>query len=372
MSYHKAERCGIRLIFFPKVLFGFLDGWAVLFKTNSMKIQAVGNQLTRRNSEPYGTAGATVRLRGLCLQDPIWQRLAPGPRLLPHGPGVLEQAKAWGANAVRIPFHPVTIRHAGQGDWILGLEHVVSELNWILIAADALDLDVIVDFHSIGMPAEGGSNSFFDFDEAPFTNLYKTDQDEIESFWEMVSLRFGSHPRLIAFEIFNEATKETAFGSLADWTAHSIWSENLIRQIIRPNSPHTLVIVSGLHFGYDLEFVADRPIGDSNVAYASHPYPHHSQAKTWDRALGKTADLFPVLLTELGFANTGFFGRDHHRGFRDWELEIRTYADRRNLSFFAWNFSHSWEPALLENKPDFIPNEAGHFFKDWLRAESAK
>ena len=363
----------MRLIFFLKARDGLLDGWAVLFKTKPMKVQAVGNRLIIRNSEISGTPGTAVRLRGLCLQDPIWQRLAPGPRLLPHGPTTLEKAKAWGANTVRIPFHPVTIRLAGQGDWILGLEKVVSELNWILIVAEALDLYVIVDFHSIGMPSEGASeSSYFDFDEAPFTNLYKTDQDEIESFWEVVSLRFGSHPRLIAFEIFNEATKGTAFGSLADWSAHSLWSECLIRQIIRPNAPDTLVIVSGLHFGYDLEFVSERPVGDSNVAYASHPYPHHSQAKTWDRAIGKTADLYPVLLTELGFSNTGFFGRDHHRGFRDWELEIRTYADRRNLSFFAWNFSHSWEPTLLENKTDFAPNEAGQFFKDWLNAESAK
>lgn len=354
------------LIFFLKVREGFLDGWAVLFKTNLMKVQAVGNKLTLRES------GTSVRLKGLCLQDPLWQRLSPGPRLLPHGPAALEQAKAWGANAVRIPFHPVTIRHAGQGDWILGLENVVSELKWILVAAEALDLDVIVDFHSIGMPAEGSvSNSYFDFDEAPYADLYKTDQDEIESFWEMITLRFGSHPRLVAFEIFNEASRDTAFGSAADWALHSAWSENLIRQIIRPNSPNTLVIVSGLHFGYDLEFVSERPVGDLNVAYASHPYPHHSQAKTWDRAFGKTADVFPVLLTELGFSNSGFFGRDHHRGFRDWELEIRTYADRRNLSFFAWNFSHSWEPTLLENKTDFVPNEAGLFFKDWLKAETS-
>lgn len=354
------------LIFFLKVREGFLDGWAVLFKTNLMKVQAVGNKLTLRES------GTSVRLKGLCLQDPLWQRLSPGPRLLPHGPAALEQAKAWGANAVRIPFHPVTIRHAGQGDWILGLENVVSELKWILVAAEALDLDVIVDFHSIGMPAEGSvSNSYFDFDEAPYADLYKTDQDEIESFWEMITLRFGSHPRLVAFEIFNEASRDTAFGSAADWALHSAWSENLIRQIIRPNSPNTLVIVSGLHFGYDLEFVSERPVGDLNVAYASHPYPHHSQAKTWDRAFGKTADVFPVLLTELGFSNSGFFGRDHHRGFRDWELEIRTYANRRNLSFFAWNFSHSWEPTLLENKTDFAPNEAGLFFKDWLKAETS-
>lgn len=278
----------------------------------------------------------------------------------------MEAAKSWGINAVRVPFHPVTIRHAGRGDWINGLENVVSELNWILMAAEALGLYVIVDFHSIGMPALG--NCFFDFDEEPYLDLYRTDQDEIESFWEMISLRFGSHPQLVAFEVFNEATNGTAFGSLKDWTLHANWSENLIRQIIRPNSPDTMVIVGGLHFGYDLEFVSERSINDSNVAYSSHPYPHHSQTKSWDRAIGKTAQRFPVLLTELGFSKDGFFGRDHHRGFRDWELEIQSYADQRQLSYFAWNFSHSWEPTLLKNANGFVANEAGAFFRDWFRA----
>lgn len=334
-----------------------------------MTIQATGNKLTLKGSDEL------IRLKGVCLQDPIWQRLSPGPRLLPHGPQSLELARSWGVNAIRVPFHPVTIRHAGNGDWIVGLENVVSELNWILIAAEALNLWVVVDFHSIGMPSDLKSTSFFDFDEAPYSDLYRTDQDEIESFWEMVSLRFGSHPRLVAFELFNEATRDTAFGSQTDWNLHAQWAENIIGQIIRPNAPETLVVVGGLHFGYDLEYVPLRPIKDHNIAYASHPYPHHSQAKTWDRAIGRTADLYPVLLTEVGFSTDGFFGRDHHRGFRDWELEIRSYADQRGLSFFAWNFSHSWEPTLLKalstdnpnEKTSFAANEAGLFFQSWLK-----
>lgn len=324
-----------------------------------MAIQVQGDKLYHRDSKN------PIRLVGLNLQDPLWQRISPGPRLLEHGPSNLELARSWDANAVRIPFHPVTIRHAGSGDWNRGLAVVTEELDWIFLAAQALDLWVIIDFHSIGFPAD---ETFFEFDEEPYENLYETSQYEIESFWRTIATRYREHPRLAAFELFNEATREAAFGNDADWQLHANWTEELLQHVIRPLAPHTLAIIGGLHFGYDLEHVLTRPIRDSNIAYSSHPYPHHSQAKTWDRAFGRLAKTHPVLLTELGFAPNGFFGRQHHRGFRDWELEIQSYADALELSFFAWNLSKSWEPSLLG--PDGEPNEAGMFFRDWIGAAS--
>jgi endoglucanase len=330
-----------------------------------MPIQAFGPKLIESDSK------AEIRLKGICLQDPIWARLAPGPRLVPHGPLALEVARSWGANAVRVPFHPITIRFAGNGEWQLGLEAVAQELDWILARAQELNLLVIVDFHSIGFPAALSPDAFFEFDEDPFRDLYRTNQEEIETFWSYVARRFHRHPSIAGFELFNEATRETAFGSASDWKAHASWTEGLIRDVIRPVAPQQLLIVGGLHFGYDLEFVHEYAVRDHNIAYASHPYPHHSQAKTWDRAFGRTSENHPVILSEIGFSHEGFFSRDHHRGFRDWELEIRSFADARQLSFFAWNFSHSWEPCLLKSsEPPFEPNEAGVFFQEWLRSQS--
>ena len=320
----------------------------------SLKLTVNGHRLFNSRSE-------VVRLHGVNLQDPLWQRMAPGDRMLPHGTLAMETAKAWGANCVRIPFHPVTIRHAGRGSFENGLNEVAIDLNWILMAARALDLRVIVDFHSIGFPA---TQEWFEFDEEPFQNLYSTSRQEIDLFWSFIAKNFGDHPCLAALEIFNEAARGSQSASLEDWKLHSEWAEGLIRTQIRPFT-ETLAIVGGLHFGYDLEFVPSRPVHDLNVAYSSHPYPHHSQLKSWNRAFGAVAKHYPVLLTELGFSEDGFFDRNHHRGYRDWELEIRTYADQLGLSFCAWNFSHSWEPTLLKTK-DMDPKTSGLFFRDWM------
>lgn len=346
-------------------------------------LHSVQNQLIDRKT------GHPVRLRGVNLQDPLWQRLAPGPRLFPHGTFNLEQARIFGANAVRVPFHPATIRHIGGGDWEKGLTAVSNELDWILLAAHALRLWVIVDFHAIGLPAE---EMFFEFDEEPFENIYETNQYEIESFWRHVSnhamIRLSDpasgYESLAAFELFNEATRDSAFGTADDWNIHATWAEALLNEVIRPKNLETLAIVGGLHFGYDLEFALSRPVRDGNIAYASHPYPHHSQAKHWGRAFGDLAERHPVLLTEIGFSAEGFFGRHQHRGFRDWELEIQSYADKLGLSFFAWNFSAHWEPTLFEAPPvdavgrtddetlELKPNEAGLFFQTWMRTLGQK
>ncbi len=334
-----------------------------------MALRIRGNKLVAGFSDE--SQGETARLCGVSLQDPLWQRLSPGPRMLPHGTINLEQAKTWGANTVRVPFHPATIRHAGGGDWPRGLEEVAKELDWILLAAKALGLWVIIDFHSIGFPADG---STFDFEELPYEALYDTDQYEIEAFWRMVARRYHDHPAVAAFELFNEATRDSAFGNAKDWDEHAAWTERLLSEIIRPQAPNVVAIIGGLHFGYDLEGALTRPVRDQAIAYSSHPYPHHSQAKSWDSAFGALSERHPVLLTEVGFASEGFFGRGHHRGFRDWELELRSFADARELSFIAWNFSGSWEPTLLvpqNENPDFAsafqPNEAGTFFQDWMR-----
>jgi hypothetical protein len=309
-----------------------------------------------------------VRLVGVSVQDPLWQRLAPGPRLLPHGTSNLELAKTWGANAIRVPFHPATIRFAGAGDWLRGLAEVSKELEWMTLAARALNLKLIIDLHAIGFPAD---ETTFEFEEPPFENLYEISQFEIESFWRHVAREFGDHPQVAAFELYNEAARNAAFGNQTDWNLHATWVEDLLSAAVRPMAPHMLAIVSGLHFGYDLEGVLKRPVKDPSVAYASHPYPHHSQAKSWEDAFGKVARKHPVLLTEVGFGPQGYFGRHHHRGFRDWELELRSYADLLQLSFFAWNFSIKWEPALLTLPPNEktpVPNEAGRFFRDWMQS----
>jgi hypothetical protein len=303
------------------------------------------------------------RLWGVSLQDPLWQKLAPGPRLLAYGPQQMAQARAWGANCVRVPFHPVTIRYAG------GLNEVEREITRLETEAREHDLHLIIDFHGIGFPA---TEEDFHFDEAPFTRIYQTSLQEIREFWDLLA-RFSarSDSRIIALELFNEATghqhtPDQPLASLENWILHRDWADELLETVVRPHT-ETLALLGGLNYGYDLEFALHEPIRDSLTAYTSHPYPHHARDKAWDRAFGILAQSQPVLLTEVGFSDHGLFDARQFPGARGYPSTLRDYAERKHLSFMAWNFSAAWQPVLLANH-DFLPSPAGEFFRGWMQS----
>jgi hypothetical protein len=313
------------------------------------------------------------RLWGVCIQDPLWQSLAPGPRLLPHGKTQLAQARLWGANCVRVPFHPVTIRHAhapthAHTQTQTKLAAVERELARLEQEARALDLHLIIDFHGIGFPA---TQEDFHFDEAPYTRLYQCEAKEIREFWEIVA-KASAQPdsRIIALELYNEATghqptSHAPLATLENWILHRDWADELLETVIRPRC-ETLALIGGLNFGYDLEFALHEPIHDSCTAYTSHPYPHHARDKAWDRAFGILSQTRPVLLTEVGFSDHGLFDARQFPGPPgSYAKTLREYADRKRLSFCAWNFSAAWEPVLLADQ-NYRPSPAGEFFKTWM------
>ena len=303
------------------------------------------------------------RLWGVSLQDPLWQRFAPGPRLLPHGREQLVEARAWGANCVRVPFHPVTIRAAG------GLGEVEREILRLEGEARELDLYLIIDFHGIGFPATGED---FPFDEAPFERIYASSTDAIRDFWRLAAqLSSRSDSRIVALELYNEATghqptPNSPLASSENWVMHRDWADELLEAVVRPHT-ETLALLGGLNYGYDLEFALHEPIRDPLTAYTSHPYPHHSRDKSWDRAFGILAQSHPVLLTEVGFSDHGLFDARQFSGTQAYAQSLRDYADRKQMSFMAWNFSTAWQPVLLADA-HYQASPSGKFFREWMQS----
>jgi hypothetical protein len=73
-----------------------------------------------------------------------------------------------------------------------------------------------------------------------------------------------------------------------------------------------------------------------------------------------------VLLTEVGFSDHGLFDARQFPGPPgSYAKTLREYADRKRLSFCAWNFSAAWEPVLLADQ-NYRPSPAGEFFKTWM------
>src|SRR5690606_28985970 len=84
-------------------------------------------------------AGVPFVLRGVNIGDPDKLKQQKQWRK-----GLFEEISDWGANAVRIPVHPIAYRSRGRDAYLALIDQAVS---W----ANAEGLYIILDWHSIGM-----------------------------------------------------------------------------------------------------------------------------------------------------------------------------------------------------------------------------
>jgi endoglucanase len=99
---------------------------------------------------------------------------------------------------------------------------------------------------------------------------------------------------------------------------------------VRRIAPSTILILSGIGWGYDLSGV--QAVGGAslhNVLYGTHPFDHPSgfqQPFDWARAFGSLATRLPVIATEFGAYNcqTGYIA------------QALRYFKQLHISFMAW------------------------------------
>lgn len=291
--------------------------------------------------------GETVVLRGLALSDPYhldrqghWNR------------AYFEAARAWNANLVRIPVHPLRWREVGAEQYYAWLD---DGIRW----AGELGMYVIIDWHTIGNPLTG----------VPHRPLYLTDREETFYFWHLVASRYRDNPTVPFYELYNEPTsREGQFGPL-DWPRYKAFVEELI-SMLRAIDDRKIPLVAGFDWAYELRNVVEDPIGFPGVAYVTHPYPQKVEPpweEKWERDFGHVADHYPVFATEFGFMAEGDRGA-HIPVISDetYGRAVTDYFERKGISWTVWVFDPRWTPNLLENW-DYEPTPQGRFFRDVLQ-----
>jgi hypothetical protein len=277
------------------------------------RLQTKGNRIVNGNAE-------IVRFKGLMIPDPA--RLAGEGR---YTRTLFERVRATGANVIRIPVHPQF--WAKDPDYVSHYLH--SAVQW----AGELGMYVIVDWHSIGNEVTGYAPQvpeLFCHTDAMTTN-----------FWEHVASHFKNEPHVI-FEIFNEPQNISA----ADWRRCA----SRLVGVIRAQRASQLIIVGGLNYGRELDWVLREPVAGENIAYASHIFPSHTQSE-WDHDFGNVAARYPVVITEWGFidkkqtpnptdkylcGDAGTYGDP-----------LMSYLAERGIGWVASFFDDQWQPAML-------------------------
>jgi aryl-phospho-beta-D-glucosidase BglC (GH1 family) len=261
----------------------------------------------------------------------------------------------WGANIIRLPIVPDNLHNHGMDETLRILDQTVA---W----ASEYQMYVIIDFHSVGWPP---TNYYH-----PSCACNETSKQEILDFWATISRHYADNDVVAFYELFNEPVTRAetqwyitgAPNEAEDWLAWKEFMEQVIA-VIRVNDPEKIILVSGLQFAYDLEFVAEAPIADSNVAYATHPYANNSNLD-WDTAFGNLSYRYPVIAAELGYEEPGnpdpdYNGIPYHQAIID-------YFEAHHMSWTVWVFDATWDTSLLLDMQTYQPSLSGEYFRGRL------
>jgi endoglucanase len=284
------------------------------------RLQTSGNRIVN-------ATGEVVHLKGLMIPDPA--RVAGEGR---YARVLFETLRATGANVVRIPVHPQY--WAKDPDYLR--HHLDPAVRW----AGDLGMYIILDWHSIGNPLTGYAP------QAP--ELFCHTEAMTTYFWERVAAQFRDAPHVI-FEIFNEPQNISA----VDWRRCA----NRLVTVVRAQRARQLIIVGGLEYGREPEWVLREPVTGGNIAYASHIFPSHPRSG-WDHDFGTVAARYPVVVTEWGFidkkqkpnptdvylsGDAGTYGEP-----------LMSYLAARGVGWVACWFDEQWQPAML------LPGASGY------------
>lgn len=285
----------------------------------------------------------TLLFRGLSISDP--DKIVKDGK---WGKEHFEVIRSWGANIVRIPVHPVSLRQRGFPAYLGLLDQAV---DW----CTELGMYVIIDWHSIG-------NLCMEMFQA---DMYETSRRETLYFWKRVAGHFKGNTSVAFYEVFNEPTVFNGTLGTCTWPELKVIIEDII-DVIYAHDPDVIPLVGGFNWAYDLRDIAYHPVAREGVAYVTHPYPGKCEPPRephWEAHFGFLADRYPIIATEMGY----FFEGEHHLiddgSYRD---AIIQYLEQKGISWCIWVFDPDWVPQMIRNY-DYEPTHQGTFFRSVMQ-----
>lgn len=125
---------------------------------------------------------------------------------------------------------------------------------------------------------------------------------------------------------------------------------------IRSIAPDSLIFVTGLDWGRDINAWLDSPLPYNNIVYRSNPYNRTAEFPGY---FDKIALKYPVFLGE--------FGTEDKLSMTTVDVaNLLAYADSLGIGWTAWHFTSNGCPCLLSDESNFTPSIYGQIVKDNL------
>lgn len=304
-----------------------------------------------RGAQIVTADGTPVRITGI-----NWFGLET-PNFTPHGlwsrslASILDQVKALGYNALRLPYSSELFDPGSTPNSIdfnlnpdlrgnTGLEI----MDAVIKAAGERGLKIILDRHR---PDAGAQSPLWYTDRYPASRWI--------SDWQMLARRYLDDPTVIGCDLHNEPHATASWGDgnpATDWKAAAEQAGDAILAI----NPDLLIVVEGVEnaggsaywWGGNLRNAIAHPVTlavPDQVVYSPHDYPASVAAQpwftdpsypanlpgVWDEYFGDivTSGEAPVLIGEFGT-------RDQTASDGQWLAALTRYIAARGLSFTFW------------------------------------
>lgn len=270
------------------------------------------------------------------------------------------QAKAWGANIVRLPL--------GEQFWLPsncnyspGYQAEVTQVvNWIT----SLGMVALLDLHTnTVLGCQGGSPH----------NM--ADENQSPTFWSQVALRFASNP-LVAFDLYNEPHNISnqvwlsggmTIDSYAPYFIYQAAGMQQLYAAVRGQGAQNLVFVSGVDWA---NHPPSQLVNGNNIVYAIHAYtcqdaPPPSCASPTPYDPSAILDPWvsfsashPVAITEFGWPSQSdgtYIGNViNYAATQGWGWIAFAWEDSHDPA--AWDITARWLPGLpAQPAPSGIP-----------------
>ena len=307
----------------PGVVVLFADAW---IRATPDRSAPVAGPLRTSGNRIIDVHGSPVTLRGVVL---------PGLDQSPDTTGVtqiaVDQAKAWGANVVRLPLG-AQFWLSSNCDYSLDYRARVDQVvDWITALGMVALLEL--DTNTVGACEKGSPHNMADELQGP-------------SFWSQVASRYASNP-LVAFDLYNEPhdISDAVWlngGTTTDfYPPHETYVAAGMQQLydtVRSTGAQNLVFVTGNTWG---DTVPSSLVNGLNIVYASHVYScaggassscsnptPYDPSPSLDHWVG-VSGVVPVMVTEFGWASW-YDGT--------YNANVIAFADARGWgwSAFAW------------------------------------
>jgi hypothetical protein len=134
---------------------------------------------------------------------------------------------------------------------------------------------------------------------------------------------------------------------------------NKVIKAIRNNNPWSLVMVTGLGWGREINSYLENPMPYDNIVYRSNPYNRPGE---FEALFGQIAKEYPVFLTEFGVGGTPIMTKESVKALLE-------YAEELGIGWTVWNFHSEGCPCLLKDWKTFAPSEWGEIVYDKLHQQ---